>query len=107
VNWDRPKRPAQWLLLLTPAALSIVPTMIGGIFDGKGGDWIGWAIMGLLAASLLSFILSIWLARVSPTVGGKLGAAVLIFIILMVVNGTLSFAGCAVGSSAFPRMDFR
>lgn len=67
---------------------------------------MGWALAGLAMATLLSFFLSIWLARVNPSSGSKAGCALVCFAIFMAVNGAVSFAGCAVGSTMLPGMSF-
>jgi len=107
MTWDKPKNTQQWLLLFLPAALCVLPTLMGGLLEPKNGGWIAWSLMGLLLATLTALVLSVWLARVNPTSGGKMGCAILCFVIFMAVNGAVSFAGCAVGWSTLPGMDFR
>jgi hypothetical protein len=106
MTWDKPKTSRQWLTLFVPAGICVLSTLAGGLLQPKDGDWMGWAIVGLLIATLISFVLSIRLARVNPSPGGKIGCALVCFAILMAVNGAVSFAGCAVGWSTLPTMNF-
>ncbi len=106
MTWDKPKNALQWLLLFAPPAICVLATLAGGLIEPKDGDWMGWAIVGLFIATLTSFVLSIWLARVNPSAGGKIGCALVCFSILMAVNFAVSFAGCAVGWSTLPTMSF-
>ena len=106
MSWDKPKSAGQWLLLAVPPLCCVLATVAGAIIDPKEGNWMAWSLIGLFLATISSFALSIWLARVNPTAGGKIGTALLCFVIFMVVNGAVSFAGCAVGSSFLPGMTF-
>jgi hypothetical protein len=106
MTWDKPKKPRQWLALLAPAGICVLSTVAGAIAQPKNGDWMGWALVGLALATLVSFGQSIWLARVNPSVGGKIGCVVVCFAILMMVNGAVSFAGCAVGFSTVSSPSF-
>lgn len=104
--WDKPRSGLQWLALLIPAAICVLSTVIGGIVQPKNGDWIPWSIIGLLIASAISFVQSIWLARVNPTPAGKLGCFAVCFCLMMLVNGAVSFAGCAAGFSLLSPLKF-
>jgi hypothetical protein len=106
MTWDKPKNGRQWLLLFAPAGICVLLTVAGGLIDPKEGDWMAWSLVGLFIATVFSFGLSIWLARVNPSVGGKIGAALVCFVIFMLVNGTVSFAGCALGSTMLPGLNF-
>jgi len=106
MTWDKPKNAVQWLVLFIPAGVCVLATLLGGVIRPKDGDWMGWALMGLLLATIISFGQSIWLARVNPSPGGKVGCALACFAIMMAVNGAVSFAGCAVGSTMLPPMSF-
>jgi hypothetical protein len=107
MNWDKPKNGKQWIVLFIPASMCVAATILGGLIAPQEGDWMAWALMGLALATVTSFGLSIWLARVNPSPGGKVGTAILCFVIFMIVNGAVSFAGCAIGSNFLPGMDFR
>ncbi len=104
--WNKPKTPLEWLALLAPASICVLSTVVGGLAQPQNGDWMGWALIGLFIATLLSFGQSIWLARVNPSMGGKIGCALAWFAILTAINGAVSFAGCAVGGSILPPMSF-
>jgi hypothetical protein len=106
MTWDKPKKPWQWLLLLTPPAICVISTLLGGLILPKNGDWTSFALVGLFIATITAFGLSIWLARVNPTAGGKIACTILCFFIFMVVTGGVSAAGCAVGFSAFSQLNF-
>jgi hypothetical protein len=106
MSWDKPKTARQWLILAIPPACCVVATVAGGIIDPKEGDWMSWSLAGLFLATISAFALSIWLARVNPTTGGKIRAALICFVIFTLVNGAVSFAGCAVGSSFLPGLNF-
>lgn len=67
---------------------------------------MAWSLVGLAIATISSFFISLWLARVNESIGGKLGTALLCFFIFMVVNGAVSFAGCAIGSTMLPGLNF-
>ncbi len=102
MTWDKPKSGRQWLVLLAPAGICVLATAVGALVDSKNGDWMGWAICGLAIATLMSFGLSIWLARLNPSPGAKFACALICFAILMAINGAVSFAGCAAGLAALP-----
>ena len=106
MTWDKPKTGRQWLLLFAPPGICVLSTLMGGLCDGKDGDWIAWALGGLLIATLTSFGMSIWLARVNSSAAAKIGCALICFAILMAVNGAVSFAGCAVGWAVLPVLNF-
>jgi len=93
-------------MLFAPPAMCVLATLAGGVLDPKEGNWTGWALVGLFIATISSFVLSIWLARVNPTPGGKIGCALACFAILMVINAAVSFAGCAVGFATLPGLNF-
>jgi len=106
MTWDKPNTPLKWLMLFAPPAMCVVATVAGGLIDPKDGDWMGWALMGLLAATVSSLGISGWLARKNTSAGDKFACALVIFAILMVVNCAVSFAGCAAGSTMLPGMSF-
>jgi hypothetical protein len=93
-------------MLFAPAGIIVLSTLAGGLIQPANGDWIAWAVVGLVIATVISFVLSIWLARNNPSAGGKIGCALLCFAILMAINSAVSFAGCAVGWSTLPTMSF-
>jgi len=99
ITWDKPKRLSGWLWLLLPAGICVFSTALGALFRPKDGDWIPWALAGLVIATIISFGQSIWLARVNTTPWLKFRCALACFFILMMVNSAVSFAGCAVYSS--------
>ena len=107
MTWDKPKSGRGWLLLCLPPSACVLLTVAGGLIDPKEGNWMAWSLVGLLIATFSSFGLSIWLARVNPSIGGKIGATLLCFFIFVLVNGAVSFAGCAVGSTMLPGLNFR
>jgi len=107
MTWDKPKTAGGWLLLCAPPSACVLLTLAGGLIDPKEGDWMGWSLVGLFIATVTSFGLSIWLSRKNPTIGGKIGGTIVCFIIFMVVNGAVSFAGCAVGGTMLPGLSFR
>jgi hypothetical protein len=106
MTWDKPKNARQWLVLLVPAGICVLSTLAGALLEPKDGDWMSWALAGLFIATLISLGQSIWLARINPSMEGKVGAALVCFAILMAVNSAVSFAGCAVGWSTLPTMNF-
>jgi hypothetical protein len=106
MTWDKPNTPLKWLALFSPPAMCVIATVAGGLIDPADGNWMGWALMGLLAATISSIGLSGWLARTNPSGGDKVACGLLIFAILMVVNFAVSFAGCAAGSTMLPGMSF-
>jgi hypothetical protein len=106
VNWDKPKTGQQWLVLCIPPLICVLSTLAGGLADPKDGDWMAWSIVGLLIATVMSAGLGLWLARVNPSLSSKIGTAVVCFVILTAVNCAVSFAGCAVGWSTLPTMNF-
>jgi hypothetical protein len=106
MTWDKPKNAKQWALLFVPAGICVLATILGGLVDPREGDWMGWAIVGLLIASAVSVGLSIWLARGNASWGDQFACALVCFLILMAVNCAVSFAGCAVGATMLPGMTF-
>ncbi len=68
---------------------------------------MAWSLVGLLAATIAAAVLSFYLARVNHTIPGKIGAAALCFTIFFFVNCAVCFAGCAVGSTMLPGLDFK
>jgi hypothetical protein len=107
MTWDKPKSGRGWLLLFAPAGICVLSTLAGGLFDRNDGDWMAWGLVGLLIATFCSVALSILLARGNSSIGAKVGCALICFAILMVVNLSVSFAGCALGSTVFPGLNLR
>jgi len=107
MTWAKPKKAWQWMVLFIPAGICVVATLAGGLIDPKEGNWMAWALIGLFIATLTSFGLSIWLARANKSIGAMLACTVVCFAILMVVNFAVSFAGCALGSTMLPGIDFK
>ena len=107
MTWDKPNTLPKWLMLFAPPGMCVIATIAGGLIDPSDGDWMGWALMGLLAATVSSLGLAGYLARKNPSTGGKFGCTLVIFAILMVDNCAVSFAGCAAGSTMLPAMSFR
>jgi hypothetical protein len=106
MTWDKPKSGKHWLLLFAPPSCCVVATVLGGLIEPQAGNWMAWSLIGLMLAMASAFVLSIWLARVNQTGGGKLMAAFICFSIYVVVNLAVSFAGCAAGSQVWPGMRF-
>jgi hypothetical protein len=106
MTWDKPNTPLKWLTLFAPPAMCVIATVAGGLIDPKEGNWMAWALMGLLAASVTSLGLSGYLARKNDSGGATLACILVIFGIYMVVNCAVSFAGCAAGSSFLPGLNF-
>jgi type IV secretory pathway TrbD component len=107
MTWDKPKNAGQWLLLFAPPGICVASTLLGAVVHPEAGDWMAFSLIGLFIATLVSFGLSIWLARVNPLYGDKIACALACFAILMVVNCAVCFAGCAVGSTMLPGIDFK
>jgi hypothetical protein len=106
MTWDKPNTPLKWVMLLAPPSMCVLATIFGGIIDPKDGDWTGWALVGLLAATVSSLGMSGWLARKNPSFGAKFGCFLACFALYMVINGAVSFAGCAVGFQFLPGLRF-
>jgi hypothetical protein len=108
MTWDKPKTSWQWLALLIPAGICVLSSVAGGLFGRENDGWIGWTLLGLVVAICTSLGQSIWLARVNTSLGAKVGCALVCFMVLMIVDCTVSFAGCAVLGTAYPiRIDMR
>ena len=105
MTWDKPRSRRQWLLLFLPASICVFSTIAGGIFQPQEGTWIGWAIAGLLIATIVTFCQSFWLARVNPAFIDKIGSGLVCFIILMMINIGVSFAGCVTGFAVLPNFN--
>jgi hypothetical protein len=106
MTWDKPKSARQWFVLFVPAGICVLSTLAGGLAQPNDGDWIGWAVGGLMIAAVVSLGQSIWLARINASTGDKVSCALVCFAILMAVNGAVSFAGCATAFATLPTVNF-
>jgi len=97
--------PKKWnYMALAPAAppmICVVSTGLGAVITPKDGDWMGWALIGLLIATIVTLVLSIrWAMGANHlTRGWKIVYGIACFAGLMFINCAVSFAGCAVGWS--------
>jgi hypothetical protein len=102
-TWAKPTNLWQWLLLLTPAMVSISAPLLGGLVE----RWthpsvsdpyapLGWGFFGLLIALAMSPAIGAWLARKNVSPGKKAVAGAVCTLVIIVVNSFAAFAGCAV-----------
>ena len=108
-TWAKPANLWQWLLLFTPALVSIAAPLLGDLLDpwlypnksaeGHAWAWTIWGFIGLLIALLMSAALGFWLARNNDSFGKKAIGAAVCTLALIGVNGFVAFAGCALGSA--------
>ncbi len=92
--WNKPKTIWHWLALLSPGAVSAVCTGIAYFFKANSGL----AVLGFPVAFLMCIVLAILMAKGAESVGGKIGFTLLFCFLLVVVNFSIGFGGCA----AFP-----
>ena len=90
----------QWLMLLVPAlicmvGISAVPAVVSSFTPVKGYDALGYGLIGLCVAAVVSLALGFWLARKSSTIPAVLGMGILYGLGVMAVNTGIGFAGCA------------
>jgi len=94
MGWNKPKTIWHWLALLSPGAVSVACTAI--TYFSKSDS--GLAVLGFPVAFLMCIVLAILMAKGAESVGGKIGLAVLFTFLLVIVNFSIGFGGCA----AFP-----
>ena len=109
MTWAKPANIWQWLLLFTPAMVSIAAPLLGTFIepwihpnqtaDVRAYAPLGWGFFGLLIALVLSPVLGRWVARNNPTPGKKMLAGGLCTLALIIVNSCVAFAGCAAASA--------
>lgn len=109
MTWAKPVSVWQWLLLFTPAMVSILALLLGALL----GPWLypnesledrswaplGWGLLGLQIALLMAPVLGFWLARNNESHRQKVIAGTLCTLGIVVVNGFVAFAGCAAASA--------
>jgi hypothetical protein len=103
----RPVSSVRWLLLLTPSTIAVTVPLMGDAWarahqmQGQMGVGaaIGFMLSALAVAIALSFVLGFLLAKWRwGNVPGRVRAITYGFLILL-VNGFIAFAGCAVGGA--------
>ena len=104
----RPISPVHWLLLLTPSLLMLIAPAVGGTLarglDRKGealtGAALGFMLLIVALAVGLCFVLGFLLEKWRRGETKDAQRAVGFGVLILFVNGIISFAGCA----AAPRM---
>ena len=92
--WNKPKNIWHWLLLLSPGAASLAFTGVGKMLPKE--DELAPSMLGLPVTFILCIIVGFLLARGTGTPGKVFGLTMLFIFILMVVNFSIAFGGCAV-----------
>jgi len=92
MSWNKPKNVWQWLVLLSPGAASVAFTAIA--YASKG-DSSGIAMMGFPVAILMCIALAVYMAWGAESPGKKIGLGCLFTFLLLVVNLSIAFGGCA------------
>jgi hypothetical protein len=100
--WNKPKKVWQWLLLLSPGAVSLACSAIT-YFIATGRD-ITPALLGFLAVFPLCPVIAYFLVRRTGSVANMMGYGLLFTFLLLVVNVSIAIGGCAVMPG---HMDFR
>lgn len=101
----RPIHPARWLLMLVPSVLTIGAPFVGmfarqHIYESHGVDFTP-EFLSLAVALLLSFFLGFLLEKWR---GGNLrdwSRPIGFGLLILIVNGFISFGGCALVTTAF------
>jgi len=96
--------PARWLLMLTPSALAIAAPFVGEIgasaFGVRGeralGAVIFAALLTLTVATVLCFVLGFLLEKWRGNNPRSWPRVIGCGFLILIVNGIISFAGCAV-----------
>lgn len=105
MTWAKPANVWQWLLLFTPAMVSISAPLLGALFepwihpnqtaDARAWAPLGWGFFGLLIALVMSPAIGVWLARKNVSPGKKALAGAVCTLVILVANGSVAFASCA------------
>ena len=105
----RSTSPARWLLMLTPSVLTIASPLIAQAWSQAnrkpGEDTLGILILSellsVVAAIVLCFILGVFLEKWHHGNVRSWPRAIGCGFLILIVNGIISFAGCAVITSVF------
>ncbi len=89
-------------MIIAPGAVSVAMTAFGKMLPRD--QEIVPSIIGVLAALLLSVVVSFFLMRRAESVGQLIGFGMLLSVGLAILNFAIAFAGCAAMN---PHMDFR
>ena len=105
-TWAKPANVWQWLLLFTPAMVSISAPLLGALIEpwihpnasGEARYYapVWWGFIGSSVALLMSPALGLWLARKNVSPGKKSLAGAVCTLVIIGMNGFVAFAGCAV-----------
>lgn len=114
IIWRKPANVGQWLILLTPALIAIVSPLVGqfigdyeyrrnssspGALEAHMWTWAVPGILGLIAATIVSVALGLWIAWKNPTLYAGLNRTFLGLAIgggIALTNGLIAFGGCRV-----------
>ena len=101
--WHKPKAWWQWLLLLGPGTVSVAMTAFGKVALSRK-DEVGPSILGVLIVLPLCVVIAFYFAPGTDSAAKMIGLAILFTAILVIVNFSIAFAGCAFMP---PYVDFR
>ncbi len=103
MTWKKPTSLWQWLLLLSPAVVTLAgpPIAMRILQPGHSYAYLNYFATALGIAALMCGALGCWLARTNPTLATKLVSALVCIVYLGVLNFCVVFGGCAliVGAS--------
>jgi hypothetical protein len=95
MTWNKPNTIWRWLALVSPGAASVLCTAIAYFFQRSAG---GLAILGFPLAFFMCLGVAIFMANGAESFGKKVGLTLLFTFLLVIVNFSIGFGGCA----AFP-----
>ena len=95
MGWNKPKTVWHWLALLSPGAVSVACTAVAYFSKSDAG---GLSILGFPVAFLMCIALAVLMAKGAESLGKGIGLALLFTFLLVIVNFSIGFGGCA----AFP-----
>ena len=106
MNWKRPQKAWHWLLLFSPAIdLVFMPFVADrwGAFLFRHAELPDVALLmaNLFVALALSIALGIWQAWHCPRWFDRILVGIHVGLAIALVNGTIAFAGCAIGNPFF------
>ena len=92
MSWNKPRNFWHWLALFSPGAVSVVFTAIAHFSKTDAG---GLSILGFPVAFLMCIVIAILMARGAESVGKKISLGLLFTFLLVIVNFSIAFGGCA------------
>ena len=98
MGWHKPKKIWHWLALLSPGAVSVAFTAFGYFFMDRASDP---GILGMPVALLLCLVAAFLMARGAGSVGKVIGLGLLFAVLLVIVNFSIAFGGCALLPTKF------